>query len=186
MTIKLRSLIIASVASVAIFSFCSFVFRLDISAFAFLLGFAFTAVLAWFSCKRLAVDADASVIPLVRKLYQYAPYVLLILFIFRRAGEKGTAYWFDVISVVLWLCVFVSALLVLYETNEKRVFANNPALAKSRPDRFGAKSTGLKRVIREIFEWIDALVQAVFAVTLIHIFIVQLYEIPSESMVPEF
>jgi signal peptidase I len=174
------------VVSSALFSVCSFVFRLDISAFAFPLGFAFTAVLVWFSCKRLLANADASVIPLVKKLYQYAPYALLVSFVLRRAGEKGTAYWFDVVSVVLWLCVFVSSLIVLHETNEKRVFENNPALAKSRPADYGAKSTGFKRIVREIFEWIDALVQAVFAVTLIHIFIAQLYEIPSESMVPEF
>jgi signal peptidase I len=186
MTIKLRVLIIANAAVIALFSVCSAVFRPDISAFAFPLGLCFTAVLVRFSCKRLIADADASVIPFVKKLYQYAPYVLLVLFIFRRAGEKGTSYWFDAVSVSLWVCVFVSSLFILYEMNEKRVFANNPALAKSRPADFGAKTTGIKRVIREIFEWIDALVQAVFAVTLIHIFIVQLYEIPSESMVPEF
>ena len=38
----------------------------------------------------------------------------------------------------------------------------------------------------EAVSWLDALVQAAFVVALLHIFVFQLYEIPSESMVPEF
>ncbi|MGL4987376.1 MAG: signal peptidase I, partial [Treponemataceae bacterium] len=48
------------------------------------------------------------------------------------------------------------------------------------------KPRGIKKAFVEIFEWIDAFIQAAFLVSLINIFIFQLYEIPSESMVSEF
>ena len=48
------------------------------------------------------------------------------------------------------------------------------------------KSVGIKRFFMEIVEWIDALVWSIFTVLLVQLFVFQLYEIPSESMVDTF
>ncbi|MDR3283593.1 MAG: signal peptidase I [Treponema sp.] len=168
------------------FSLCSVVFRADIAVAAFPLALVFTGAAGWFACKSLLADGKAAVLPAVRKLFQYLPFALLAAFVLRRAGEKGTPFWLDAVSVALWLVAFVTSLLALYYLNDKRVFARNPALAASRPVDYGKRPAGAARVVYEAVGWIDALVQAVFMVTLIHLFIVQLYEIPSESMVPEF
>ncbi|MBQ1795946.1 MAG: signal peptidase I, partial [Treponema sp.] len=48
------------------------------------------------------------------------------------------------------------------------------------------KPKGAARIVFEIVDWADALVWAIFTVMLFQIFVFQLYEIPSESMVPTF
>jgi signal peptidase I len=123
------------------------------------------------------------ILPLIRRVYQYLPYILLAFFVLRRSGEDAPHFALDVAQVLLWLLVFAAAAVALYELHDKRVFARNIDLIIP-PDR--PKTRGFLRLIEELFEWVEALVQAVLAVTLIHIFIAQLYEIPSESMVPEF
>lgn len=123
------------------------------------------------------------------KLLQYLPYILLISFILRRAGKNGTYYWYDVLTVLLWCAVMIGRWIVLYFLNEKRIFILMPEWKKENKKSGSSlivKPFGAKRIVFEVLDWVDALVQAVFMVLLIQIFIFQLYVIPSESMVPSF
>lgn len=180
-----RLFVFISLLFSALFSLFSIHFAADISLLAFLVAAAGTLATGYFS---LAVFKrnEAARLPVLRKLFQYLPYILLVAFILRRAGKTGTAYWYDVITVILWCFVFISSLVVLYFMNEKRVYnydKNWQAYIKQHPPK---KASGTKRIVTETVEWIDALVQAVFMFLLIQIFILQLYVIPSESMVPQF
>ncbi len=183
---KLSVLIFSTVASGVVFAFSNLVFKADISAFAFPLSILFCASLAYFSIVRLLKMDEPEKIPLCRKLYQYLPFVLLVAFVFRRAGEKGTSHWFDWFSVLVWLAAAVLSVVVQYFLNEKRLAVINPEWADSLEAYAKNKPKGFRRVTKEVFEWVDAFIQAAFTVALLNIFIIQLYEIPSESMVPEF
>ena len=175
----------------ALFSLTLISFNADISLVALPLSLVFTAALAFFSIKKLFGEENLSFIAVFRELLQYLPYVLLVAFVFRRAGDNGTPFALDLISVLLWLVTSGIALVILHFLNPKNIskvsksWANfieaQKAERKNPQNRSFVKST-----LREILSWIDALVQAVFMVLLLNIFIVQLYEIPSESMVPEF
>ena len=46
------------------------------------------------------------------KLIQYLPFVLLVAFILRRAGNTGTTFAYDIISVVFWCINFVFSLII--------------------------------------------------------------------------
>ncbi|WP_059369453.1 signal peptidase I [Treponema endosymbiont of Eucomonympha sp.] len=185
MTKKLLLPMLLCVAASACFSLLNIAFAPDASALAFPVSLAFSALAARASYRFAGAAPDAAKLPLARKLYQYLPFALLAAFVLRRAGARGTAYALDAASVLLWLASAVCSRLALYQMDERRVYGRNPALAGTRPAPRG-KARGVRRLARELLEWADALVQAVFAVALINIFVVQLYEIPSESMVPEF
>ncbi|WP_428771100.1 signal peptidase I [Treponema sp. HNW] len=131
----------------------------------------------------------------IHKLYQYLPFILLAAFIIRRAGETSAVKAYDTVSVVLWLAASLCTVFLLYFFSPKRFFIQNKdyaceAVELGIVDEKGVlkpkKRRGLKKVLFETFDWIDAIVQAVCTVVLINIFIFQLYVIPSESMVPEF
>ncbi|WP_315329123.1 signal peptidase I [Treponema socranskii] len=177
-------LLFASLAASFFFAFFCIPLSADISILAFPISFAFTAIVFYKSI--LLKRGDASAIPVVRKMMQYLPYVLLASFVLRRAGKNGTPFWYDIATVSLWCIVFVSSLAALYFLNEKRVYALSPEWKKYREKNPSVKPRGFARAAFEALDWADALVQAIFMVLLIQIFIVQLYMIPSESMVPEF
>ena len=169
-----------------IFTFFQINFVKDISLVAFFLSLIFTSVMIFVFVKKVAVDKNIKFIPVIRKLYQYVPFVLLCSFIFRRAGNEGTPYWYDVVTVVLWLLALIFSIFALFYLSEKRVYAINQDFGEIKENSPEVKLHGWKKVVYEIFDWIDAFVQAAFTVALINIFVFQLYEIPSESMVPEF
>lgn len=183
---KLIVLIYSSIVASFIFAVLNVVFRLDIAFFAFPLSILFVAVLAFYAALKLIKNNDATKIPLVKKLYQYIPFVLLISFVLRRAGEFGTAKWFDWISVLLWLVVSVLSIVIQLFLGKKTLKKINPQWEEIVKAYDENKPKGIARVFREILEWVDAFVQAAFTVALLNIFIIQLYQIPSESMVPEF
>ncbi len=158
----------------------------DISLVSFPLAFLFVLCYAYSSHIHLIKQLRLEKLQLVVKLLQYLPYVLLAAFVFRRAGDRGTAYYYDIITVLLWVVVFVSSHGALYFLSHKRVFDKNPELKKIAEHSPRANLTLIKKFIFEVFDWIDAFVQAICTVVLINIFIFQLYEIPSESMVSEF
>ena len=83
--------------------------------------------------------------------------------------------------MLFWVATSALTLVILHFLNPKRVERYFDYKVPEKKRR-----TGLRFVVSETISWIDALVQAVFMVLLLNIFIVQLYEIPSESMVPEF
>ena len=174
----------ATLAASAIFSLFCIHFSLDVSLLAFPLSLAFAAFILHKSI--LLYRDDIAAISVVRKLLQYLPYVLLACFVLRRAGKYGTPYWYDVVTVLLWCAVFVLSLVALHFLHEKRVYALKNEWEKARKKNPLQKPSGIARALFEMLDWIDALVQAVFMVLLIQIFIVQLYVIPSESMVPKF
>ena len=171
-------------ASAILFSLFSLSFHADISLVAFPVALIYTAITVYFCFFKVDHKKDATHIPVILRLTQYLPFVLLFCFIIRRAGEYGTAYWYDVVTVLIWCVVFIFSLILSHCMNEKRIKAvtegwNVPYTKKK-------KRHGIAWVLFEILDWIDAIVQAVCMVLLIQIFILQLYVIPSESMVPTF
>ncbi len=185
---KLRIVLYTLLMASFVFSAMNFSLSADISLAAFALGLVFCAVCIYVGYVRVVRRGEAAGAAVLRRLCQYLPFVYLIVFVLRRAGRHGTGYAFDVVSVVLWAVLAVCAAAVCWLLNPKRVCRVIPewkeyeaALTASRQRR-----SAVKRVLFEALEWIDAFVQAAFTVLLINIFILQLYEIPSESMVPEF
>ncbi|MBO6101418.1 MAG: signal peptidase I, partial [Spirochaetaceae bacterium] len=170
--------------SAILFTLFSFSYHADISLLALPLAAVYTAITVYFCFFKVILKKDAKRIPVILRLTQYLPFVLLFSFIIRRAGKLGLPYWYDVVTVILWCFVFVFSLVLSWCMNEKRIVKttenwNVPYTKK-------AKLHGARWVLFEIVDWIDALVQAVFMVLLVQIFLMQLYVIPSESMVPTF
>ena len=172
------------------FSLLSFAVTADVSLFAFPLAVVFSLITSYFLFFRILGKKDFSVLKICIKLLQYIPYVLLVAFILRRAGKNATSYMYDVFTVILWCFVFISSNIVLFYLNEKRVYSIFPEWKKNAEKKGRAflvkPELSIRSVCKEAFDWIDALFQAVFMVLLIQIFILQLYVIPSESMVPSF
>ncbi len=190
-TKRLSLIAAATCACSALFSFTMISFHADVSLLAFPIALVFSLALAFFSLKKLFLEGNLYFIAVFRELLQYLPYVLLVAFVFRRAGEEGTPYALDLISVVLWVLASGASILILHFLNPKYIgkvsrawetFVNEQKVARKNP----RNNSFVKSTVREILSWVDALVQAVFMVLLLNIFLVQLYEIPSESMVPEF
>lgn len=150
-----------------LFSLLCFPVSWDISLLAMPLSLA-ASFAVWYLSKKGSMTA-------LLKLFQYLPYILLASFILRRAGKRGTSYIYDFITVVLWCAVFVLSVITSHDIAKRRG-----------TDAKQVKSKGAAWVLYQSLDWIDALLQAVFMVLLIQIFIVQLYVIPSESMVPQF
>ncbi len=170
--------------SAVLFALFSFSAHSDISLLALPVAVLYTAITLYFCLFRVLLKKDATRIPVILRLTQYLPFVLLFCFIVRRAGKEGVPFWYDVVTVILWCFVFVFSLVLSHCMGEKRISVitqdwNVPFKKKK-------KLTGVKWILWEIVDWIDALVQAVFMVLLVQIFLMQLYVIPSESMVPTF
>lgn len=157
----------------------------DISILASLLCFAF-AVLFLKVFLRLFKKGDFCVLPVLHKFLEYAPFVCLIAFVIRRAGKLDVIFFLDCVQVAQWLIIGISSLCALYIIHPKRVTKNIVGYADFIKQNPIKKPKGAKRFAFEALSWLDALVQAIFMVMLVNIFILQLYEIPSESMVPEF
>lgn len=190
MDIKLlRRLSVGLCAVSAAFSLLCASFAADVSALALPLSLLFTLVVSFCSLRRLFADGRASFLPAFRELLQYEPYVLLVAFVLRRAGEGDVPFALDVAQVALWLAAGALVLVILHFIAPKRAGRVCRAwgeFEEARRDARPERMRGLRRVGAEAVGWLDALVQAVFMVLLLNVFLVQLYEIPSESMVPEF
>lgn len=189
---KIKIPLILMLASSVLFSVFSVHFALDVSFFAFFVSAAITFFCVLFLYFKIFKQNDYKSYTPSLKLLQYLPYILLLSFILRRAGKNGTYYWYDVVTVLLWCVVIVNRWIILYYFNEKRIFSLVPEWKKQKEASASEKKRGMiktvsgKKIVFEALDWIDALVQAVFMVLLIQIFIFQLYVIPSESMVPSF
>ena len=175
----------------AVFSCTLVSFHADISLIAFPVSLIFTVLLFFFSFKKLFSESKLAFISVLREFLQYLPYVLLISFVFRRSGETGTPYALDIVSVILWIFASAISVVISYYLNPKHISKVSGEwhafVEAKKAERKNRGQTALvKATVFELLSWIDALVQAVFMVLLLNIFIVQLYEIPSESMVPEF
>ena len=179
----LKILNIITLCFCVIFSFLQVPTVADLSMVALFLSVAFSCVLVYFAFYTLQFRSNPKFYKVANKLYEYAPYVFLTAFVFRRAGAFSTSFAYDVVSVIAWLLVAILSFVVSrFFLNEKYFYKRNPDFKK--PD-VHKKKIG-KKAAKEALEWIDAFVQAVFAIILLNIFIFQLYVIPSESMVDEF
>ena len=180
---KFSVLNLVTLALCVIFTFLQITTIIDLSFLAFWVALVFTAFLVFFGFYKLQYKKDASVYKIVRKLYEYVPFIFLAVFVLRRAGTFGTSFAYDLISVIIWITVsVVSFVTVQLYLSEKNFFKKNPEFKETKNKEIST----IKKVVIEVFDWIDAFVQAVFTIILLNIFIFQLYEIPSESMVSEF
>ena len=143
----------------------------------FLLTFLYSAfILA--ATFRFLKKSDRTTLSIIRKTLEYLPFILLTGFVFRRSGAEDGSFILDLSSIILWLVICGLDIVILFRLSDKRIARSFPGL----PVPVEKK----KKLSVQIFEWVDALLQAACLVLLINIFIFQLYAIPSESMVPEF
>lgn len=183
---KLKILSLVCVISSILFSLLNISFSCDISIISFPIILLFSGVLYYSTYYKLFVCNNLKFISVMRELLQYGPYILLVCFVFRRAGNNGTLYILDFFAVLFWLVFFIFSLVILHYLNPKKLEKIDLAWKKHNDALLSKSKLNVKSFFMEIVGWIDAIVQSVFMVLLLNIFIVQLYEIPSESMVPEF
>ncbi|MCR4579215.1 MAG: signal peptidase I [Treponema sp.] len=172
-----------NLGAAALFSLLLFPIHFDISALAFPIAIIYTALVIYITIFKTYKKTDGSHVFAVIKLTEYLPYVLFITFILRRAGNEGTPFWYDVITVLVWFVIFVLSYLtsrVLYPKKNKKIIQGWALPPKEK------KYHGGLYILTEAASWIDALVWSIFTIMIFQIFILQLYEIPSESMVPTF
>ena len=180
---KFRLFIFIEFGAALLFTLLALSFHADISLLAFPLAACYLAVTSWFVIKKVILDTDGSHIYKAIKLNEYLPYVFLITFIIRRAGKNGTLYAADLFAVISWFIVFVLA----YLNSRKMYPSKNQKLIKGwKVQPVERKFKGGAKIVFEIVDWIDAFFWSIFTVLIFQIFIMQLYEIPSESMVPTF
>ncbi|MGP1454961.1 MAG: signal peptidase I [Treponema sp.] len=115
---------------------------------------------------------------LTRKLYEYWAFALIASFICSRALAAQSPKLLDTILAILWFGIVALTQGALYFLKDKRLAAAFPLMTLP-PKR-------KKSFMVECIEWVDAALYAIFFVVLTNIFVVQMYRIPSESMVPEF
>lgn len=183
---KLRRYIFLNLIFSCVFSLLCFSFHADISLIALPLSLFFTAMLYLFSYKKLIKETDPRAINIVRRFFQYEPFVFITSFVLLRSGDSEIPFLQDLLSALVWTFLTLLSFLILSALSEKKVWALDKKWDEYHKNNPYVKPCGIKRLGFEIFEWLDALIQAVFTIVLINIFLFQLYEIPSESMVPAF
>ena len=166
-----------------ILSLFSLSLHADISLIAFPVAVIYTGITVFF-CLRTLLKQNAKLIPLILRLTQYLPFVLLFCFIIRRAGKYGTQLWYDIITVICWWIIFIVSFVLTDYMAEKKIKILTEKWAV--PYVKHEKRHGINWFIFEALDWIDNIIQAVFCVLIFQIFVLQLYVIPSESMVPTF
>ena len=167
----------------ALFTILTISFHADISLLAFPLALIYFGITCWFVLKKLVIDTDGKNLYAAIKLNEYLPYLFFITFILRRAGKTGTPFVLDVFAVLSWFVVFVLAYFnsrVLYPAKNAKIIQSWKVAPVER------KFNGMGKVLFELVDWVDAFFWAIFTVLIFQIFLLQLYEIPSESMVPTF
>ncbi len=183
---NLKIFVYVNLALACLFSLTCFSFNLDISLIALPLSAAFTVLIFLFVYKKFLKANSIKHLNAVRRFFQYEPFVYISAFVLQRSGKNGMSYALDLVAAVLWVSVTITSFVILYKLSEKRVYALSSAWEKEHKANPPVVYHGIKRVGIEILEWLDALIQAIFTITLLNIFLFQLYEIPSESMVPTF
>ena len=180
---RLKLFIFIELTAAAFFTLLNLSFHADISLLAFPLSMIYLAVTCWFLLKKLVFDTDGTYIYAAIKLNEYLPYFLFITFIIRRSGKTGTPFVVDVFAVISWFVIFVLAFFnsrVLYPEKNIKIVQGWKVIPVER------KFKGFAKVVYEFVDWIDAFFWSIFTVLIFQIFLMQLYEIPSESMVPTF
>lgn len=180
---RVKLFTVIELGAACLFTLLNISFHADISLIAFPLAFIYFAFTCWFVLKKLYMDTDGSHIFAAIKLNEYLPYLLFITFILRRAGKYGTPFIVDLLAVISWFVVFVLAYFnsrLLYPEKNAKIVQGWAVAPANR------KFKGYKKAIFEFVDWVDAFFWSIFTVLIFQIFLMQLYEIPSESMVPTF
>lgn len=116
---------------------------------------------------------------MMRKTMEYVPYIFMACFIMSRAVQtEQDRSTLDAILAFYWIVMVVYNGVLLFRLKDKRLpkyFPDLPELPKKK-----------RSFISEILDWADAILQAACIVLLFSVFILQLYVIPSESMVQQF
>ncbi|MBO4404760.1 MAG: signal peptidase I [Treponema sp.] len=159
---------------------------IDISIAAFPLSLAFVFLLYKFTFDEMIQKKDIKHLGMLRRFLQYEPFVFITAFVLQRSGENGKPYFFDLSMIIFWILLTIASSLMLYLINPKRVFTLLPEWNGLEAYGKKPKYRGIKFIAYEIADWIDAAMQAIFTIILLNIFFFQLYEIPTESMVPTF
>ena len=183
---KVNAMTKAFIASSALFSLLNIACSFDVSILSFPISICYTAVL-WFVYRSLFAKEKANLLNVFKYLIQYAPIVHMASYIIRRVGAWNVPFLLDVLCVLSWLCMFILNFVIMSFLKPKRLESVDKQwkIVSDNINEKIAKHTALKTCLW-LLEWVDALFQSVFAVLLLNIFLVQLYVIPSESMVPEF
>ncbi|EMB47724.1 signal peptidase I [Treponema denticola] len=116
---------------------------------------------------------------IMRKTMEYVPYIFMACFIISRAvqAEQDRSV-LDAILAVYWFALVIYNRVLLFRLKDKRLpkyFPELPAIPKKK-----------RSLISEILDWADSILQAACVVLLFTVFVLQLYVIPSESMVQQF
>ena len=116
---------------------------------------------------------------IMRKTMEYVPYIFMACFIISRAvqAEQDRSV-LDAILAVYWFVLVIYNRVLLFRLKDKRLpkyFPELPAIPKKK-----------RSLIPEILDWADSILQAACVVLLFTVFVLQLYVIPSESMVQQF
>ena len=115
----------------------------------------------------------------MRKTMEYVPYIFMACFIMSRAVQtEQDRSTLDAILAFYWIVMVVYNGVLLFRLKDKRLpkyFPDLPELPKKK-----------RSIISEILDWADAILQAACIVLLFSVFVLQLYVIPSESMVQQF
>ncbi len=183
---KLKLYLYINLILAIIFTFLTLSFNADVSIFAFILSAVFDFFFFGIVYKDLLKNKSCARISSIYRFFQYEPFVYISSFVIQRSGKNSMPYLLDFISAIIWVLVLISSFFILYYLRDKRVYNLCPEWQKDHKNSKEKKYHGMKRVGIEILEWVDAFVQAIFTILLINIFFFQLYEIPSESMVPTF
>lgn len=151
------------------------------SVFASLFTLLYAAAFAYCGVWKFSHKKNYSFYKVAKKLSEYLPIALFLAFILQRSGTNEISFLKDALSVSLWCLALLSSQLALFFMNEKRLGKTIPGIEAKKKER-----SAFSKIIFEALDWADALFQTVFFVLLFQIFFIQLYEIPSESMVPTF
>ncbi|MEL3909108.1 MAG: signal peptidase I [Treponemataceae bacterium] len=161
----------------AIFSLLLVVQNLSIaSVIACILGLGFTFALAFFSLE-LSRNKSERGFKLTRFLLSYTIIVMMLVFIISRISTSTPLYALDLILGLIWFVLVFLVFVTMRFVSEKRAEKYFPGLVIEKAKR---------KFSTEILSWVDALCWAITHMILLNLFLFQLYEIPSESMVPTF
>lgn len=158
-----------------LFSFLLIVQNISfISIFATILGMGYAFLLLFFSIELLKKKTQRS-FWLTRSLSAYLVVVMMIVFMVSRLSGQ-THELMDIILGILW---FILAIIM---------FATMILLNPKRAEKYFGITVEKKKksIVGEILSWVDAIAWTISHLILVNMFVLQLYEIPSESMVPTF
>ncbi|HBG66982.1 MAG TPA: signal peptidase I [Treponema sp.] len=184
---KLTFFIYLNIVLAMLFSLLCISFHADISLAAFPLALLFTLLLSYILIVRLLRTEGNIKLAGIRRALQYEPFVFISAFVMQRAGQSAIPFWLDLAGALVWVALVVVSFVLQFLLGERSF----PALGRwteipvEKPS-FSNFANAVRRVGIELLEWVDALVWGMFMIMLLNIFLFQLYEIPSESMVPAF